>query len=158
MTRNDLGMRGALGLVLIAGFAMTVWGGGVASSPCTPEELHWKARDWHAYMCKGQQAVRDAYRKVEEIENEQREALRRKVSVVPWEKDRYGDPMYVRYGPRAYEGTPQYVGPRYVSSFHPRTPTYTFRTQPQVADPSVYVPSAPARSDVVLRPGAARSY
>lgn len=146
-----------LSLVFLAA-TVGVFAGGAQSSSCEPEELRWTARDWREYMRKGQQAVRDAYQKARELEDQRRESILKKVSVIRWEKDAYGDPMYVRYGPRAYVGTPQYVGPAYASSFVARAPSYSFRTESRLPDSSAYVPSAPARSDVVLRTGIGSRY
>lgn len=144
--------------LLLMSLTIGVFAGGAQSSSCEPEELRWTARDWREYMRKGQQTIRDAYQKVRELEDQRRESLLKKVSVIRWEKDAYGDPMYVRYGPRAYAGTPQYVGPAYASSFVARAPSYSFRTESRLPDSSTYVPSAPARSDVVLRTGIGSCY
>jgi hypothetical protein len=146
-----------LALALLA-LCCNVLAGGGGSNPCEPEELHWTPKAWRKYMQKGQQVVHDAYAKAADIENQRREAMQRQISLIGPQKNQYGDPMYAAYGPRAYVGTPQYVGPRYASSFEWRIPAYSFQSSPQVGDPSVYVPSAPARSDVVLKPSAARPY
>ena len=135
--------------------------GGISRNPCEPEELRWTARDWQKHFRQGQKAVHDAYAKVEDIEAQRRESFVSKVRVIEREKDEYGDPLYVRYGPRAYADTPCYGGPAYTASFEPRqvmsgTPTY--RSLPQIIESSGYVPSAPARSDVLLKPGASFSY
>lgn len=74
-------------------------------------------------------------------------------------QDQYGDPMYTVAGPRAYAGTPHYVGPAYTASFergylvpgsdqHPRTYEHAVHARPQER----------ARTDVGLRPGATHSY
>lgn len=49
-------------------------------------------------------------------EHERTKYDRLTVAVTPV-KDRFGDPMYTNYGPRAYAGTPAYTGPGYTASF-----------------------------------------
>lgn len=134
------------------------WAGGSWLDPCVPEEMHWGPKQWRDYIRKGQQAVHDAYAKAMDAENQRRESVMRRVSVIRPQKDAFGDPMYTTYGPRAYVGTPNYVGPRYASSFERPGRSLHFQTSARVSDPSVYVPGAPARSDVVLKPTAARPY
>ncbi len=145
-------------VVAMCSVVSAVMGGGPGAAPCQPEEMRWNARQWCEYMKKGQETVRNAYREVERIEAERAEARRNQVKILPRQKDRFGDPMYVTYGQRAYAGTPEYVGPRYASSFEPLSPRFPYQTDVLRPISSIYVPSAPAKSDVVLKPSASRPY
>lgn len=74
-------------------------------------------------------------------------------------RDRYGDPMYARYGARAYAGSPMYAGPAYTASFE----RYHNVMLPDSEYRGYYrerfsVPGLSARTDVSLAPGATHSY
>jgi hypothetical protein len=150
--------RVILSLAAVWSVSLVVCAGGAASSRCEPEEMRWTPRQWRDYMCRGQETVRAAYSEAARMEAERRAQATQNVRVIGREKDRFGDPMYVRYGPRAYAGTPDYIGPRYASSFEPVAPACAYESEPRRADPSIYVPTAPARSDTLLKPSAARPY
>src|SRR5690606_25267588 len=77
------------------------------------------------------------------------------------EKDRFGDPMYVAYGRRAYAGTPWYNGPAYVSSFEiePRIPDEVLYGRASLYWPGALSnPGYAPRTDVTLGVGASHSF
>lgn len=78
---------------------------------------------------------------------------------IPIVRDKYGDPMYARYGPRAYAGSPNYAGPAYAASFVRGDPVLLPDSEYRGYYRGVYShPQIGARTDVGLRPGASHSY
>jgi hypothetical protein len=62
-------------------------------------------------------ALSDCRKVAEEINERAATRYSKIVEPIGPKKDKFGDPMYTFYGPRAYVGTPSYVGPRYPASF-----------------------------------------
>ena len=74
-------------------------------------------------------------------------------------QDRFGDPMYTAAGPRAYAGTPWYVGPRYTASFERGYKVPATDKNPHYYERGAdYTPQVRASSDAGLRSGASHSY
>lgn len=74
-------------------------------------------------------------------------------------KDRHGDPMYSHYGPRAYAGSPNYVGPSYASSFMRSEAVTTTNSEARQYYRGAYShPGLHATGDTRLGVGATHSY
>lgn len=143
---------------LLMGAVLPGWGGGeVRSTPDTDQR--WSARQWHRYVAESQKAVREAYAKAAEAEEQRRAELFKNVHIRPVVKDQFGDPIYVDYGPRAYANTPCYNGPRLVGAFERTSPPnrHVKAVGLQTLKPDL-PPAVPAHIDTVLKPSASHSY
>ena len=74
-------------------------------------------------------------------------------------QDQFGDPMYTEAGPRAYAGTPHYVGPAYTASFERGYVVPGTDMRDRGHERAVYArPQERSRTDAGLRAGATHSY
>ena len=105
-------------------------------------------------------AINDCRKVQDEIRQRANEGYSKLVEPIGPNKDRFGDPMYTFYGPRAYVGTPSYVGPRYAASFErpgpPLLPDSLDRSYSRGASGTVY--SAGMHTGGYLGVGASHSY
>lgn len=106
------GLAGAwTGAEVRAGGTGGVGDGGVAPAPAADAA---RLQTWYASR---QAALAGSYQAAMAEVNEVVYRNARRTAILVPTKDVYGDPMYVRYGARAYAGTPWYNGPAYTASF-----------------------------------------
>jgi len=155
--RHILGLPGPLaslmtGLLVLSG-AVSGMAAETGEKPNAGElQVHYASR---------QAALAETFAQAEAVVNGIAARRAARTAIYRPEKDRFGDPMYVAYGRRAYAGTPWYSGPAYVSSFEiePQIPYEVLYGRASLYWPGAlsnpgYVP----RTDMSLGVGASHSY
>jgi hypothetical protein len=137
--------------------------GGASGSPrkCSTTRIERIDRkELLAHYRNSMRAVKQADQDLREATDEEAGKYARQTTVAGWSQDEFGDPMYAKYGPRAYAGTPWYDGPAYTASFERPYPA-SYQPDSMARGPYRMVPSNPVvgtRSDLRLSTGATFSY
>lgn len=149
---------------LMAGLALPLCAGSEGGTPCTGSGhariTGAEAAEIREHARLVADAIRESHRIMEEVNEREATKYNKLTAPVGPVKDRFGDPMYTYYGPRAYVGTPLYSGPRYAASFDrpypPLVPDAVNRSYARGAAGAVY--SAGMHTGGYLGVGASHSY